>query len=68
MCLSAFVVRAHIEKVMAHAERKKISFARLPRTEAEIYKRLGMAFIPPELREDQGEIEAALAKRFPKTL
>ncbi|HEX7774109.1 MAG TPA: PHP domain-containing protein, partial [Pyrinomonadaceae bacterium] len=60
--------QAHIEKVMAHAERKKISFARLPRTEAEIYKRLGMAYVPPELREDQGEIEAALAKKIPEDL
>ena len=29
--------------------------------EAEIYAALGLPFIPPELREDQGEIEAALA-------
>jgi DNA polymerase (family 10) len=28
-------------------------------TEEEIYKALGLAYIPPELREDQGEIEAA---------
>ena len=60
--------QAHIEKVMAHAERKKISFARLPRTEEDFYKRLGMSYIPPELREDQGEIEAALAKKIPEDL
>ncbi|HZX49969.1 MAG TPA: DNA polymerase/3'-5' exonuclease PolX [Candidatus Paceibacterota bacterium] len=30
------------------------------RTEEEVYKALGMAYIEPELREDQGEIEAAL--------
>ncbi len=60
--------QAHIEKVMAHAERKKISFARLPRTEEDVYKRLGMSYIPPELREDQGEIEAALAKKIPEDL
>ncbi|MCS6774808.1 MAG: DNA polymerase/3'-5' exonuclease PolX [Anaerolineae bacterium] len=29
--------------------------------EASLYARLGMAWIPPELREDRGEIEAALA-------
>ncbi len=29
-------------------------------SEAEIYHALGMPFIPPELREDRGEIEAAL--------
>ena len=28
-------------------------------TEAEIYSRLGLAYIPPELREDTGELEAA---------
>src|SRR5688572_5673866 len=36
--------------------------------EAVIYKRLGMQFIPAELREDQGEIEAALAGKLPKDL
>jgi DNA polymerase (family 10) len=30
-------------------------------SEAEIYTALGLPFIPPELREDRGEIEAALA-------
>src|SRR6185369_8359728 len=34
--------QAHIEKVQKYAEKKKISFARLPKTETEIYKRLGM--------------------------
>ena len=36
------------------------------RTEAEIYGKLGLAFIPPELREDQGEIAAAEAGTLPK--
>ncbi len=60
--------QAHIEKVQKYAEKKKISFARLPKTEAQLYSRLGMAYIPPELREDQGEIEAALAKKLPEDL
>lgn len=60
--------QAHIEKVMAHAESKKINFARLPRTEEQIYSRLGMSYIPPELRENAGEIEAALAKKIPEDL
>ena len=34
--------------------------------EAGIYERLGMPWVPPELREDQGEIEAALAGSLPK--
>ena len=36
------------------------------RTEAEIYKALGMPWIPPELREDAGEIEAAQENQLPK--
>jgi DNA polymerase (family 10) len=60
--------QAHLEKVKEIAERKKISFARLPRDEEQLYSRLGMAYIPPELREDQGEIEAALAKKVPEDL
>jgi DNA polymerase (family 10) len=60
--------QAHIEKVQQYAEKKKISFARLPKTEEQLYSRLGMAYIPPELREDQGEIEAALAKKLPEDL
>jgi len=34
--------------------------------EEEIYKKLGLEWIPPEMRENQGEIEAALEKRLPK--
>jgi len=60
--------QAHIEKIKDHAERKKINFARLPRTEEQLYSRLGMAYIPPELREDEGEIEAALANKLPEDL
>ncbi|MFZ5451361.1 MAG: DNA polymerase/3'-5' exonuclease PolX [Thermodesulfobacteriota bacterium] len=33
--------------------------------EEEVYARLGMAWIPPELREDRGEIDAALAGKLP---
>ncbi len=35
-------------------------------TEAAIYKKLGIAYIEPELRENTGEIEAAEKKRLPK--
>ncbi|MBN1682791.1 DNA polymerase/3'-5' exonuclease PolX [Candidatus Bathyarchaeota archaeon] len=34
-------------------------------TEEEIYNLLGMDWIPPELRENRGEIEAALERRLP---
>jgi DNA polymerase (family 10) len=60
--------QGHLEKVKGIAEKKRVSFARLPRTEEQLYSRLGMAYIPPELREDQGEIEAALAKKIPEDL
>jgi DNA polymerase (family 10) len=33
--------------------------------EASVYKSVGLPFIPPELREDRGEIEAAHARRLP---
>jgi DNA polymerase (family 10) len=35
------------------------------KTEHEIYKMLGLGYIAPELREDRGEIEAALKKKLP---
>ncbi len=38
------------------------------RTEAEIYHALGLEFIPPELRENSGEIEAAEAHTLPKLI
>jgi DNA polymerase (family 10) len=34
--------------------------------EEEIYRILGLPYIPPELREDRGEIEAALEGRLPR--
>ena len=37
-------------------------------TEEDIYEQLGLQYIPPELREDQGEIEAARAGRLPEDL
>ena len=38
------------------------------RTEEEIYKALGMDYIEPELRENTGEIEAALRHELPKLI
>jgi DNA polymerase (family 10) len=38
------------------------------RTEESIYEALGMPLIPPELREDAGEIDAALSHRLPQLL
>ena len=36
------------------------------RTEEEVYKALGLPWIPPELREDRGEIQAAEEGKLPK--
>jgi DNA polymerase (family 10) len=37
-------------------------------SEEEIYRKLGLDWIPPELREDRGEIEAALKHKLPKII
>ena len=34
-------------------------------TEEEVYERLGMEWVPPTLREDRGEVQAALAGELP---
>jgi DNA polymerase (family X) len=47
-----------------HADGTRLS---LP-DEAALYQRLGLQYIPPELREDSGELEAALAGRLPEDL
>jgi DNA polymerase (family 10) len=38
------------------------------KTEPQLYDRLGMQYVPPELRENEGEIEAALAGKLPQDL
>jgi DNA polymerase (family 10) len=35
-------------------------------TEEEVYEKLGLSFIPPEMREDRGEIALAKAHRLPQ--
>ncbi len=37
-------------------------------TEEEVYKALGLPWIPPELREDRGEVQAAKAGKLPKLI
>ena len=59
---------AHLRRLHERAERKRLSLASLPRTERQIYKQLRMDYIPPELREDEGEIEAASAGKLPDDL
>ncbi len=36
--------------------------------EEDVYRILGLPYIPPELREDQGEIDAALERRLPRLI
>ncbi|MDE2180262.1 MAG: DNA polymerase/3'-5' exonuclease PolX, partial [candidate division NC10 bacterium] len=50
--------------VFKEATGKRIAGA----TEEEVYKAVGLPYIPPELREDAGEIEAALERRLPDLL
>jgi DNA polymerase (family 10) len=38
------------------------------KTEAEVFNSVGLPLIPPELREDQGEIEAAMRRQLPALL
>lgn len=51
-----------------HAFTRKDGKETLCATEAEVYRTLGLPYIPPELREDRGEIQAALAGKLPKLL
>jgi len=37
-------------------------------TEDEVYRTLGLPFIPPELREDRGEVQAAIKGKLPKLI
>jgi len=37
-------------------------------SEEEVYRRLGLSYIPPELRENRGEIEAAKEGKLPRLL
>jgi DNA polymerase (family 10) len=37
-------------------------------TEQEQYEMLGLQFIPPEMREDRGEIEAAMERKIPQLI
>jgi DNA polymerase (family 10) len=75
--------RAHINKLQQIASsnggpasnrkqskgsRRKSSRSTELQTEEDIYDRLGVQYIPPELREDEGEIEAALTGKLPEDL
>jgi DNA polymerase (family 10) len=69
--------RKHIAKLADMARGKSVALSpdvprknnsRIVTTENEIYHSVGISYIPPELREDKGEIEAAKAGRLPALL
>jgi DNA polymerase (family X) len=49
-----------------YALTKKTGQETLCATETEVYKTLGLPYIPPELREDRGEMEAAGQGKLPR--
>src|ERR1043166_5196315 len=58
-------------RASARAARPSLTFGLLTqpaKNESEIYRKLGMQYILPELREDLGEIEAAQRKKLPDDL
>lgn len=70
---------AHLNKLQSIAAKKKLNIvsdngnftrgsSRRMKSESDIYKRLGLQYVPPELREDEGEIEAALKGKLPEDL
>ena len=73
--------KAHVEKMQSVAQQKGFTLTDtmlrrlkprgkdLPvKSEMDIFQHLGMQYIPPELREDEGEIEQALAGKLPQDL
>ncbi len=62
---------SHWRRLEAHARERGLPgpLDALPAAEeTDFYSRLGLPFIPPELREDDGEIEAALDGSLPREL
>lgn len=54
-----------VEKQVGHAPKAKPLAAA---TEEEVYKALDLEFVPPEIREDRGEMEAASQHTLPKLI
>lgn len=60
--LSEYGIRSLIDSKKQKAKSKKFA------TESEFYKYLGLEWIPPELRENTGEIEAARKRELPELI
>ncbi len=65
--LRPIALQKKLEMIFSNGNRQSKSAPRA-KSEADIYKRLGMQYVPPELREDVGEVEAALKKKLPEDL
>lgn len=61
-------VKSNGKQAKARKSSRKSSRSSELQNEEDIYQQLGMQYIPPELREDEGEIEAALAGKLPEDL
>jgi len=60
---------AHLRALGPLARERNVNFRRAPgQDEAQLYRRLGLPYIPPELREGAGEVEAARAGTLPDDL
>jgi DNA polymerase (family 10) len=59
---------AHVARLEAIAADKGVALDAPAADEREVYARLGMAYVAPELREDRGEVEAALDGSVPQDL
>ncbi|MFN2530028.1 MAG: PHP domain-containing protein [Pyrinomonadaceae bacterium] len=63
---------AHLQKIQklskAPVTKRRTASQDDVSVEKQIYRQFGMEYVPPELREDAGEIEAALAGKLPKDL
>jgi DNA polymerase (family 10) len=57
---------AHLEALRLRAKERKVAWPAAGATEAAVYRRLGLPPIPPELREGDGEIEAAASGKLPE--
>ena len=67
--LAATGSAAHLRDLAPLARERTVDLDRSPgRDEAQLYRRLGLPYIPPELREGGGEVEAARAGTLPRDL
>src|ERR1051326_3110119 len=57
--------RAHLAALQQRAKARRKTWPPAARTEASLYRALGLPLIPPELREGDGEIEAADSGALP---